>query len=122
MISTSRTAPPLRPILGSAGTVLPQRIHSRFIVGTRTLDSQPVRAGLMESYVMKKQLLMGAVLGVALGFSVSASNAAPATSMLDALKASAGENAIVEQARHRRRHKARKMCWWGDKWMCRYFW
>jgi hypothetical protein len=77
----------------------------------------------MESNIMRKQLLMGAVLGAALGFSVSASNAAPATSMLDVLKASAGENAIVEQARHRRRHKQRhKMCWWGDRWLCKYMW
>ena len=81
----------------------------------------------MESYVMKKQLLMGAVLGAALGLSVSASNAAPATSMLDALKASAGENTIVEQARHRRhhrhhRHHRHKMCWWGDRWLCKYMW
>ena len=71
---------------------------------------------------MRKQLLMGAALAAALGFSVSASNAAPATSMLDALKASAGENAIVEQARHRRRHKHREKCWWGDRWMCKHFW
>jgi hypothetical protein len=70
---------------------------------------------------MMKQLLIGAALAAVLGFSVPASNAAPATSMLDALKASAGENSIVEQAR-RRRHKARKLCWWGDAWMCKYMW
>ena len=73
---------------------------------------------------MMKQLLMGAVLGAALGLSASVASAAPATSMLDTLKASAGENTIVEQARHRRGHKHRhqKMCWWGDRWMCKYMW
>ncbi len=72
---------------------------------------------------MMKQLLMGAALAAVLGLSVSASNAAPATSILDSLKASAGENSIVEQARHRRRHhKARKLCWWGDAWMCKHMW
>ena len=73
---------------------------------------------------MMKQLLMGAALGAALGFSVSASNAAPATSMLDTLKASASENTIVQEVRHRRRHKHHhhKMCWWGDRWMCKYMW
>jgi len=72
---------------------------------------------------MMKQLLMGAALGVALGLSASVATAAPATSMLDTLKASASENTIVEQARHRRHHRHRhRMCWWGDRWLCKYFW
>jgi hypothetical protein len=74
---------------------------------------------------MIKQLLMGAALAAVLGFSVSASNAAPATSILDSLKANASENSIIEQARHRRHHRhhrARKLCWWGDAWMCKHMW
>ena len=72
---------------------------------------------------MMKHLLMGAALGVALGLSASVASVAPAaTNMLETLKASAAQSSIVEDVGHRRRHKARQLCWWGDRWLCKYFW
>ena len=72
-----------------------------------------------------RQLLVTAALSAALGFSVSIANAAPASSMLETLKASANEGRTVQQVRYYRRghhHYRHHNCWWGDRWLCRYFW
>lgn len=73
---------------------------------------------------MKRNLLVIAALGAAIGFSVSGANAAPAGSMLETLKVSAGQSSVVEEARYRRRGYKKKSqnCWWGDRWLCRYLW
>ena len=77
---------------------------------------------------MTRKLLVIAALSAAVGFSVSGANAAPATNMLEALKASAGEASVVEQVRNRHRRGHRHVrhrhhnCWWGDRWLCRWMW
>jgi hypothetical protein len=72
------------------------------------------------------KLLVIAAVSAAVGFSVSAANAAPAMNMLETLKASAAEATLVQEARHRHRrgyrHARRQNCWWGDRWLCRYLW
>lgn len=77
---------------------------------------------------MTRKLLVIAAVSAAVGFSVSAANAAPAMNMLETLKASAAEATVVQEARHRHRrgHRHarhhREKCWWGDRWLCRYVW
>ena len=74
---------------------------------------------------MIKNLLAVAALSAAVGLAVSAANAAPATSMLENLKAGASNGNIVQEARYRHRRGYRhvkKSCWWGDRWLCRYLW
>jgi hypothetical protein len=80
----------------------------------------------LEEHPMTRKLLVIAALSAAV-FSLSAANAAPATNMLETLKASAGDGSIVQEARYRHhrgyRHVRRHHnCWWGDRWLCRYFW
>jgi hypothetical protein len=79
-----------------------------------------------EEHVMTRNLLTIAVLSAAIGLAVSSANAAPATSMLEALKADASQGAIVQETRYRHRRSYRNVrspnCWWGDRWLCRYFW
>jgi hypothetical protein len=79
-----------------------------------------------EENVMIRNLLMIAVLSAAVGFAVSAAKAAPATSMVESLKAGASEGNMVQEARYRHRrgyrHVRSQNCWWGDRWLCRYFW
>jgi hypothetical protein len=74
---------------------------------------------------MTRQLLAIATLSIALGVSVSTTNAAPASSMLEKLN-TAVEGTTVQQARHYRhyRHYRRGYgnCWWRDRWLCRYMW
>jgi hypothetical protein len=76
---------------------------------------------------MTRQLLAIATLSIALGFSVSTTNAATASSMLEKLKNTAVEGSSIQQARHYRhsRHYRRYgygNCWWQDRWLCRYMW
>ena len=77
---------------------------------------------------MTRQLLATATLSIALSFSVSTTNAAPASSMLEKLKNDAVEGSTVQQVRHYRyyRHYRRgygyRNCWWQDRWLCRYMW
>ena len=75
---------------------------------------------------MIRNMLMIAVLSAAVGFAVSEAKAAPATSMLQTLKAGASEGNMVQEARYRHRRGYRDVrsqnCWWGDRWLCRYFW
>jgi hypothetical protein len=74
-----------------------------------------------------RRLLMIAAAAVALGYSVSAANAAPVTNMLETVKA-VHEGSTIQKARHYRRghhryHRwGRERCWWRDRWLCRYFW
>ncbi len=65
------------------------------------------------------------LLSVALGYSVPATNAAPASGMLETLKAGAVEAGTIQQIRHYRRHYRHyrnSHCWWQDRWLCRYLW
>ena len=75
---------------------------------------------------MVRNLLMIAVLSAAVGFAVSAAKAAPATGILERLKAGASEGNMVQEARYRHRrgyrHLRNQNCWWGDRWLCRHFW
>jgi hypothetical protein len=74
---------------------------------------------------MRSQLLVIAALSTAIGCSVTATNAAPATSMFETLKASAGESGAVSQIRHLRRgyrHHRHQECWWGDRMICSWWW
>jgi hypothetical protein len=77
---------------------------------------------------MTRQLLVIATLSIALGFSVSTTNAAPASSMLEKLKNTAVEGSTVQQVRHYRHHRHYRRgygygnCWWRDRWLCRYMW
>ena len=75
---------------------------------------------------MIRNLLMIAVLSAAVSFTVSAANAAPATSMLETLKAAASHGTMVQETRYRHRRGYRYVksqnCWWGDRWLCRYLW
>jgi hypothetical protein len=74
---------------------------------------------------MTRQLLVIATLSIALGFSVSTTNAAPASSMLEKF---AVEGSTVQQVRHYRHHRHYRRgygygnCWWRDRWLCRYMW
>jgi hypothetical protein len=74
---------------------------------------------------MIRKLLVIAVLSATVGFAVSAANAAP-PSMLETLKVSVSEGNMVQEARYRHRRGYRNVrrqnCWWGDRWLCRYFW
>jgi hypothetical protein len=81
------------------------------------------RATGWRNHTMTRQLLVIAALGAALGLGVSLANAAPASGVLESVKVSAAKSSVVEQARHyRRHHRHHHMCWWGDRWMCHYFW
>jgi hypothetical protein len=74
---------------------------------------------------MTRQLLTIATLSIALGFSVSTTNAAPASSMLEKLKNNAVEGSTVQQVRHYRHYRrgyGYGNCWWRDRWLCRYMW
>jgi hypothetical protein len=74
---------------------------------------------------MTRQLLAIATLSIALGFSVSTTNAAPASSMLEKLKNTAAEGSTVQQVRHYRHYRrgyGYGNCWWRDRWLCRYMW
>jgi hypothetical protein len=77
---------------------------------------------------MRRQLLAISALSTAIGFSVTAANAAPATSMYETLKASASESSAVQQARYYRRghhhhhYYHHQNCWWGDRWVCSWLW
>ena len=74
---------------------------------------------------MTRQLLAIAALSIALGFSVTTTNASPASSMLETLKTSKVEGSTVEQVRHYRHYRRGHRygnCWWQDPWLCRYMW
>ena len=74
---------------------------------------------------MTRQLLAIATLSIALGISVSTTNAAPASSMLEKLKNNAVEGSTVQQVRHYRHYRrgyGYGNCWWRDRWLCRYMW
>jgi len=74
---------------------------------------------------MSRQLLAIAALSAALGLSVSATDAAPASGMLETLKSSAADGSTAQQVRHYRRgyrHNRYGNCWWRDRWLCRYMW
>jgi hypothetical protein len=74
---------------------------------------------------MTRNLLAIAALSAALGYSVPATNAAPASGMIETLKASAVEAGTIQQIRHYRRHyrhHRNSNCWWQDRWLCRYLW
>ena len=74
---------------------------------------------------MTRKLLAIAALSDVLGYSVPTTNAAPASGMLETLKASAVEAGTVQQIRHYRRHYRHyrnSHCWWQDRWLCRYLW
>jgi hypothetical protein len=74
---------------------------------------------------MTRQLLAIATLSIALGFSVSTTNAAPASSVLEKLKNNAVEGSTLQQVRHYRHHRrgyGYGNCWWRDRWLCRYMW
>ena len=75
--------------------------------------------------IMTRQLLAIAALSIALGFSVTTTNAAPASSMFEKLKTSAVEASTVQQVRHYRHYRRGHRygnCWWRDPWLCRYMW
>jgi len=75
--------------------------------------------------IMTRQLLAIAALSIALGFSVTTTNAAPASSMFEKLKTSAVEGSTVQQVRHYRHYRRGYRygnCWWRDPWLCRYMW
>jgi hypothetical protein len=74
---------------------------------------------------MIRNLLMIAALSAAVGITVSAANATPATSMLETLKAGASHGTMIQETRYRHRRGYRyvkSQCWWGDRWLCRYLW
>jgi hypothetical protein len=76
---------------------------------------------------MRRQLLMIAALSTTIGFSAATTSAAPATNMLQTLKANASETSAVQQVRyHRRGHHHHyyhhQNCWWGDLWVCSWLW
>ena len=74
--------------------------------------------------IMTRQLLAIAALSIALGFSVTTTNATPASNMFEKLKTSAVESSIqqVRHNRHYRRGYRYGNCWWRDPWLCRYMW
>jgi len=107
---------------------LQQSIHFQFICEGRDLVFVSVwRKGEKGNWrnTMIRQLLAIAALAVVLAFSGSTSNAAPAANTFEALKASASEGSVVQQARHRKGHRHYRRhanCWWGDRWFCRWMW
>jgi len=106
---------------GATGTVLLQRpLPLPLRIALRTVAWPRWR-----NNIMTRQLLAIAALSIALGFSVTTTNASPASSMLETLKTSKVEGSTVEQVRHYRHYRRGHRygnCWWQDPWLCRYMW
>ena len=106
---------------GATGTFPLQRplpLHLRITLGT-------VAWPRWRNNIITRQLLAIAALSIALGFSVTTTNASPASSMLEKLKTSNVVGSTVEQVRHYRHYRRGHRygnCWWQDPWLCRYMW
>jgi hypothetical protein len=82
------------------------------------------RRNTMRASLRPQQECNAAALSTAMGFSASATNAAPARNMLETLRANARASSTSLQIRHRRgyRYHRRQDCWWGDRVVCGRWW